>query len=95
VIMYSPKNTMLNPEWFGGNNDAFIMSRYIMDLVEIWDDIVDKDKELTENDINYAFSIALIILPNNPFYRNNQHLFSPLWTNIVMNYHTANNFEKI
>lgn len=92
--MYLPRNDYGKLEWFNGNLDALNMSRYLIDLSHIWDDVVDKDKEVTENDINYAFSICLILLPTNSFYKLIQDKIISLWVVVVSNYFVANKFEK-
>lgn len=81
-------------EWFGGNQDALNMFRMFVDLAHTWDDLVDKDKEASENDINNAFLICLVYLPANPFYRAIQADIMPLWITVVSAYQTANQYEK-
>jgi hypothetical protein len=56
-------------EWFGGNQDALNMYRMFVDLAHIWDDLVDKDKPVSADEINQAFLTCLVYLPANPFYR--------------------------
>jgi purine-cytosine permease-like protein len=81
-------------EWFGGNQDALNMYRLFMNLLHTWDDLVDKDKEVTETGINSAFLIALVCLPANPFYRSIQDKILPMWITVVSAYETANKFER-
>jgi purine-cytosine permease-like protein len=81
-------------EWFGGNQDALNAYRMFVDLAHLWDDLVDKDKEATENDINNAFLICLVYLPANPFYRSIQEQILPMWLVVVSAYQTANKFER-
>lgn len=81
-------------EWFGGNADALNMFRAFVFLLHAWDDLVDKDKELTEQDINQAFLTALVYLPSNPFYRAIQDAIMPMWLVVVSSYETANTFER-
>jgi len=81
-------------EWFGGNEDALNMYRMFVDLAHLWDDLVDKDKEATEDDINNAFLICLVYLPANPFYRSIQVQVMPMWLTVVSAYQTANKFER-
>jgi len=81
-------------EWFGGNQSALNMYRLIVDLLHTWDDLVDKDKEVGEYNINSAFLIALVSLPANPFYRSIQDQILPMWITVVSSYETANNFER-
>ena len=45
--------------------------RFAIDMVYIahlWDDLVDKDKDRTANEIGYGFKAALFHLVENPFY---------------------------
>lgn len=81
-------------EWFGGNVDAFNMYRMFIDLAHVWDDMVDKDKDLTEDQANNAFLICLVYLPSNPFYQKIQRDIMPMWISVVSAYQTANGFEK-
>lgn len=81
-------------EWFGGNQDALNMCRLLITLGHTWDDIVDKDKPISEDDINNAFLIALVYLPANPFYQRIQAQVLPMWITVVSAYQTANHFER-
>lgn len=92
--MYSPRNTNGKLEWFNGDKNALLMYRYIADLAHIWDDLIDKDNPVNESDINYAFSIPLVILPSNPFYRSIQDQITPLWVSTIMAYRLANDLER-
>lgn len=80
--------------WFGGNVDALNMYKMFVDLSHLWDDLVDKDREATEDAINNAFLICLVYLPSNPFYRTIQAAIMPMWLTVVSAYQTANKFEK-
>ena len=44
--------------WFGGNIDALNMYKMFIDLSHTWDDLVDKDKDVSEDKINNAFLIC-------------------------------------
>jgi hypothetical protein len=81
-------------EWFGGNQDALTMYRMFVDLAHIWDDLIDKDKEVTERGINNAFLICLVYLPLNPFYQLIQRDILPMWVTVVSSYEAANKFER-
>lgn len=81
-------------EWFGGNQDALNMYRLLVNLGHIWDDLVDKDKDVCEDKINHAFLTALVYLPANPFYRRIQDAILPMWVVVVSAYETANRFER-
>ena len=81
-------------EWFGGNQDALNMYRLMIDLLHTWDDLVDKDKSVSEIEINHAFLSCLVYLPANPFYRSIQDQVLPMWLMVVSAYETANQLEK-
>jgi len=81
-------------EWFGGNQDAVNMYQMFVDLAHTWDDLVDKDKEISEDQTNNAFLICLVYLPSNPFYQRIQAAILPMWISVVSAYQTANKFEK-
>lgn len=81
-------------DWFGGNQDALNMYRMFVDLAHLWDDLVDKDAEVSEDAINNAFLICLVYLPANPFYRSIQEQVWPMWLTVVSAYQTANKFER-
>ena len=86
--------TKANPDWFGGNQDAVSLFDMLIDLAHTWDDLVDKDKDVTEAKINNAFMICLVYLPLNPFYQLIQRDVMPLWITVVSAYQTANSYEK-
>lgn len=81
-------------EWFGGNQDALNVYRMLIDLAHTWDDLVDKDKPVSETEINTAFLISLVYLPLNPFYQVIQRDIMPMWVAVVSAYQTANHFER-
>ena len=87
-------NTRGKLEWFNGNDHALQMYRMLVDLLHTWDDLVDKDKELSEAEINNSFLIALVYLPSNPFYRQIQDQILPMWTSVVSAYAVANQYER-
>lgn len=81
-------------EWFGGNQDALNMFRMFVVMSHTWDDLVDKDKDVSEAEINNAFLISLVYLQANPFYRSIQEQIWPMWMTVVTAYETANTFER-
>ena len=67
-------------DWMAGDHHAVQFVLDLSMLVETWDDLVDKDKPLGEQDIHDAFVAALINFPLNPFYRRHQDALLPLIT---------------
>jgi len=80
-------------KWFGGNHHALNMFHAIIDLAHVWDDLIDKDKPVSDIELNRAFLTALVYLPANPFYRSIQDAILPMWLVVVSSYETANKFE--
>jgi len=83
-----------NLDWFGGNKQALAMYQMFADLSHTWDDLIDRDKPVSDDAINNAFLICLIYLPSNSFYRSIQDQILPMWVTVVSAFQTANKFEK-
>jgi hypothetical protein len=81
--------------WFGGNQDAANLYLMLIELSHTWDDIVDQDNGVVdENRVNQAFMTALVYMPNNPFYQRVITAMPFMWSMIVSAYETANEFER-
>jgi hypothetical protein len=71
-------------EWFDGDASAVEFMVAISEIAELWDDLVDKDKELTKAEIDSAMFTALVTLPCNQFFNANKQFLMPLilqWIN--------------
>ena len=66
----------------------------IVDVLHVWDDLIDQDSNLTLNAINGAFTAALIGLPNNPFYAKHFQVLNPILLSAINNWHVANVLEN-
>jgi hypothetical protein len=81
-------------EWFGGNQDALNLFFMLADLSQIWDDLVDKDRDVSQQEINNAFLIALVYIPSNPFYQTIREQITPMWMTAISAFEVANKFEQ-
>jgi hypothetical protein len=81
-------------EWFGGNQDALNLFFMLVDLMQTWDDLVDKDREVSQSEINNAFLVALVYMPSNPFYQLIREQVTPMWMTAVAAFEVANKFEQ-
>lgn len=66
----------------------------IFDVFEVWDDLIDKDKSVSDELISDAFKKAVMYLPLNPFYMQN---FASLYPHVVATitaWETANALHK-
>jgi hypothetical protein len=72
-------------------------TRFVNDflhVVAIYDDLIDKDKPVPDDDIHRAMYSAFFAIPRNPFYMANFAVLNPLMENAVRNWQLANELEK-
>ena len=77
-----------------GNETAVDFFMMLHRVLHFWDDLIDKDKPISDLDTNVAMWTALIDLPNNTFYRDNFHSLQPVLANAIANWATATKFER-
>ena len=65
-------------EWFGGNQSAVDFLVALSSIAELWDDLVDKDKQPSRKEIDAVFWNALVTLPTNEFFNANRAFLMPL-----------------
>lgn len=61
--------------WMAGNADAVSCVVALSTISERWDDLRDGDKPVTRAELDQAFTLALIELQVNVFYKQNESLF--------------------
>lgn len=83
-----------HPEWFGGNADAAQLVSDLCFVAHVWDDLIDKDKPVSQEQINAAFELALFAIPNNPFYLAHRAGIAPLIYSGILGFVTANRMEQ-
>jgi hypothetical protein len=76
-----------------GHQDAIDFVQHIVDVLHCWDDLKDKDKPLTQEQIDHCFWLILVVLPRNSFYQANFSDLNPIVVNSIMNWHAANELE--
>jgi hypothetical protein len=104
----SKTNTMATPEldrlkanytttlagFLAGDVPAMTFVRRIFSVLHVWDDLIDRDKTVTDGEIMTAFMIALIELPNDAFYQKHFSVLQPILINSINNWHAANLMER-
>ena len=80
--------------WLIGNSNAIVFCLDMIKAIHLWDDLIDKDNELKDEEINDVFTFLMVDMPMNPFYAVNQREIAPMMQNIILKWHTANVFEK-
>jgi len=77
-----------------GNTAATVFCVDLMNIYQVWDDLIDKDNEYTDSDVNQVFQTLLFSLPMNEFYVKNQNELRPLIMNSILKWFDANKMEE-
>lgn len=77
-----------------GHPDAIRFLEDITDILHVWDDLVDKDKPLTDDQINQTMWKVLIDLPRNTFYAANFASLNTLLATAIVNWEVATRMER-
>jgi hypothetical protein len=64
------------------------------DAVELWDDLIDKDKEIDEQQVMRVFTNLLTAMPLNPFFNQHKSVFIPLIQASINAWFDSLNLEK-
>jgi len=80
--------------WFKGNAAAADYVDMVCRIAHLWDDLIDRDKEVPDDEINQGFFEALIKLPRNPFYRTHFDHLNAVLINAVSNWQIATKLER-
>ena len=79
-------------EWFDGDASAVEFVVALSSLAELWDDLIDKDKE--PQDINQVFWNAMVVLPCNEFFNAHKAFLMPLIIQSINAFHDSVELEK-
>lgn len=76
--------------FFKGNQDAVTLCLDYFTVCHVWDDLIDKDKPVSDRAISMAFKTLIHKIPNNPFYRQYSAELTPVLMNIIMQWDDSN-----
>jgi len=62
----------------------------VLNAIEVWDDIVDKDDRISVDDIHNVFTQLLVKLPANAFYQRNYTALAGMIIVMITSWHTSN-----
>lgn len=89
------KNTRASVlELMSGNEDATDLVTMVADWSHVYDDLIDKDKPVTDAQIHQAMWTLLGGLDLNPFFQKHSTTLRPLLMAGVLNWHAANQMER-
>ena len=77
-----------------GNVDAANFLNGVIGVLHVWDDLIDKDTNLSDLEINQAFWYLFVGLPREPFYKQNFDLLNPILMVAIQNWFAANVMER-
>ena len=77
-----------------GNQDAVRFLEDITSVLHLWDDLIDRDNELTDSHINKTMWAALVTLPRNPFYSQNFLALNTVLVTAIINWQIATDMER-
>jgi hypothetical protein len=93
-MIFGPDQQGRTLELMRGNRSAVDFIELIVEVLHFWDDLIDRDKVLSDADINDKMFKLLVTLPRNQFYIQNFTVLNPILVNAIMNWHVANRFER-
>lgn len=79
---------------FKGNQSAMDYVLLVARVVDVWDNLIDRDVALTDKDINEVFWLLMVELPKNDFYREFVDELVPVTATGILNWMTANTLES-
>lgn len=79
---------------FQGKTPGCIWVGKIFRALHVYDDLIDKDRELTPDEIHQTFWLMLIELPDDEFFTRHKLALLPILVNSIINWRVANNLEN-
>lgn len=79
---------------FKGNEDAVGLIDMLAGASQTWDDLIDKDKPVSDESINGMMLDLLVNLPRNPFWRAFRDELQPIIEQCIIDWMSANTLEK-
>lgn len=77
-----------------GNEDAVQLNAAVVEVAHTWDDLVDRDRAVPDEEVHRAFRLSMSVIPANAFYRAHFHELHPLIDNMIVNWLAANELER-
>jgi hypothetical protein len=78
-----------------GNKDAIRLVQMLHQIVDVWDNLIDRDEVVADDEINEMMWNALVGIPGNQFYKDLGHLLRPVIEVGIINWKLANRMEAV
>jgi len=76
------------------HQSAMEFVRAVFNVFHVWDDLIDRDREVTDEEVMTAFWMALVALPTNAFYMKHFSVLHPILVNAIVNWRAATAMER-
>lgn len=80
--------------WMLNDTDAVDFIERWLYVCHLWDDLIDKDTERTSSDINAAFWMLTLDIPENKFYQRHGISLRPVMATHILDWLAANEMER-
>lgn len=77
-----------------GNDAAFDLVNTLFQVSQTLDDLMDKDKPVSDKELFSAFHSCLVEIPRNPFYLKHLNYLVPLFSQYLMDWYDATMIER-
>lgn len=77
-----------------GDHGAADFLATVHDIAHVWDDLIDRDVDVSPECIHQAFFSALVRLPRNAFYMRNFEALNAILVSAINNWQVANELER-
>jgi nitrate reductase NapE component len=81
-------------EWFKGDKPAVDLYETVRMIAHTWDDLVDRDQEVSPEAVNELMQLALVTLPLNPFFQKYSSTLYPVLVVAVVSYIASTKLER-
>ena len=80
--------------WLKDHPDAIHLANCFSVISQTWDDLIDRDKPVSGDQISQMMMMALVEIPQNPFYQQHYQQLQPMVEHCLMTWMDANTLEK-
>lgn len=80
---------------FGGETPGFVFAAKLCSVLHVYDDLIDRDKPVSPEDIHKIFWFALVDLQIDPFFQKHKSHLLPILQNAIFNWRAANVMESL
>lgn len=77
-----------------GDGAALRLCEQLFAVSQVWDDLVDRDKEVAPETVNAAFWLCLVEIPANPFWRRHEAELRPVLSAFINAWLDASELER-